>query len=272
MGCAHRAHRRRGTLRALHRPAVHPRGDVARGFRRTRTARHRRGASGADHGDGRPQHPHRRPAPADRRAGIAAAGRSAGGQLRPVRHRAFRRGRPPAGHRAHHRSRTGLHPAGHDHRLRRQPHLDARGAGRRGVRRGDVGGRNGLRQPVHHPVQAAEHAHHRGRDASAGRRSQGHHPLHHLPADRFGRHGLFHRIRRRSDPLPLDGGAHDRLQHEHRMRGAGRHDRPRPDHVRLPPRPRTRAAGPRPAGANFTAMPTRFSTRNTASTPPTSPR
>lgn len=29
---------------------------------------------------------------------------------------------------------------------------------------------------------------------------------------------------------------------------------------------------PRPAGANFTATPTRFSTRNTASTPPTSPR
>ena len=55
--------------------------------------------------------------------------------------------------------------------------------------------------------------------------------------------GLFHRVRRRSDPFALDGRAHDRLQHEHRVRGAGRHDRTRPDDVRLPARARTCAAG-----------------------------
>ena len=221
MGCAHRAHRRRRTLGALHRPPVHPRGDVARGFRRPGTARYRRGTPGTNHRHGRPQHPDRRPAPADRRGRIAAPGRGAGGQLRQIRHRTFRRGKPAPGHRAHHRPRTGIHTAGHDHRLRRQPHLDARGTGRRGIRRRHLGGRDGLRQPVHHPVQAAEHAHHGRRDTAPGRRSQGCRALHHLAAHRFGRHGLLHRIRRRSDPFALDGGAHDRLQHEHRVRCAG---------------------------------------------------
>ena len=111
---------------------------------------------------------------------VAAPGRGAGGQLRQIRHRTFRRGKPAPGHRAHHRPRTGIHTAGHDHRLRRQPHLDARGTGRRGIRRRHLRGRDGLRQPVHHPVQAAEHAHHGRRDTAPGRRSQGCRALHHL--------------------------------------------------------------------------------------------
>lgn len=114
-------------------------------------------------------------------------------------------GNPRQGIVAHHRPRTGIHTAGHDHRLRRQPHLDARGTGRRGIRRRHLGGRDGLRQPVHHPVQAAEHAHHGRRDTAPGRRSQGCRALHHLAAHRFGRHGLLHRVRRRSDPFALDG-------------------------------------------------------------------
>ena len=50
------------------------------------------------------------------------------------------------------------------------------------------------------------------------------------------------------------------------------------DDVRLPARARTRAAGSgvrpgrRPLARRFTAMPTPYSTRSTASTPPTSPR
>ena len=266
MGCAHRAHRRRGTLRALHRPAVHPRGDVARGFRRTRTARHRRGASGADHGDGRPQHPHRRPAPPHRRASVAASGRDAARQLRPLRHRALRHGRSAAGDRTHHRPRTGAHAAGHDDRLRRQPHLHARRAGGRRLRRGNLRSRNGTGQPVHPARQAARDAHHRRRHAALGHGGQGHYSPHHRAHHRFGRNRPFHRIRRRGDPLALDGGTHDGMQHEYRVRRPRRHDRPRPDDLRLPARTRTRGGG------NFTATPTHISTANTGSTPPRSRR
>ena len=122
------------------------------------------------------------------------------------------------------------------------------------------------------------HAHYGRRRAASGRRGQGCHPLHHLETHRFGRHGLFHRVRRQHDPFALDGGPHDGLQHEHRVRCARRHDRPRREDLRIPPGPRTRSAGSRlrprpwPAGGNFTAMPTRFSTGSTASTLPTSPR
>ena len=93
-----------------------------------------------------------------------------------------------------------------------------------------------------------------------------------------GRNRPFHRIRRRGDPLALDGGTHDGMQHEYRVRRPRRHDRPRPDDLRLPARTRTRAAGRgvrrrRSAVAgNFTAMPTHVSTANTGSTPPRSRR
>ena len=240
-------------MRALHRPAVHPRGDLSGCLRGARTPGHRRGAARADHGDGRPQHPHREPAPPDRGARVAASGRGAGGELREIRHRTLRRGEPSPGHRAYHRPGAGLHAAGHDDRLRRQPYLDPRGAGRRGLRRGYVGGRDGLCEPVHPSDQAAHDAHHGRRGAAAGRRGQGRDPLHHLADHRFGRHGLFHRVRREHDPLALDGGTHDGLQHEHRVRGARGHD-------------------PLRGGGNFTATRTPPSTRSTASMPPTSAR
>ena len=51
------------------------------------------------------------------------------------------------------------------------------------------------------------------------------------------------RVHRRGHPRPLDGRAHDRLQHEHRGRRAGRADRARRHHVRVPGRPAVRAAG-----------------------------
>ena len=181
----------------------------------------------------------------DRGAGVAAASRDAGRELRPPRYRALRRGTPQAGYRAHHRPGTGIHAAGHDHRLRRQPHFDPRGFGRRGVRRGNFGGRNGLRQPVYPADQTPYDAHYGRRRAASGRRGQGCHPLHHLEAHRFGRHGLFHRVCRQYDPFAFDGGPHDGLQHEYRVRRSGRHDRPRREDLRVPSGPRTRAAGSR---------------------------
>ena len=143
---------------------------------------------------------------------------------------------------------------------------------------GDVGGRNGLRQPVHHPVKPRSM-----RITVDGTLRPGVEAkdiilyiISRLTAS--GGTGYF---------IEFAGEAIRSLSMEGRMTvcnmsiecGArGRHDRPRPDHVRLPPRPRTRAAGRRfrpgrgPLARAFTATPTRFSTRNTASTPPTSPR
>ena len=51
--------------------------------------------------------------------------------------------------------------ADHNIRLRRQPHFDPRGAGCRGLRRGHLGGRDGLRQPVYPPDQTPVDAYHR---------------------------------------------------------------------------------------------------------------
>ena len=56
---------------------------------------------------------------------------------------------------------------------------------------------------------------------------QGHHPRRHRRNRHGGRHRLGHRIRRRSDPRPLHGRPHDRLQHDHRGRRPRRHDRAR---------------------------------------------
>ena len=106
-------------------------------------------------------------------------------------------------------------------------------------------GRNGLRQPVHPPDQTPHDAHYGRRRAASGRRGQGCHPLYHLETHRFGRHGPFHRVCRQHDPFALDGGPHDGLQHEHRVRRARRHDRPRREDLRIPPGPRTRSAGSR---------------------------
>ncbi len=50
------------------------------------------------------------------------------------------------------------------------------------------------------------------------------------------RHRLLHRIHRRVRPRAVDGRADDGLQHVDRSRGAGRHDRPGRDDLRLPPR------------------------------------
>ena len=54
--------------------------------------------------------------------------------------------------------------------------------------------------------------------------------------------GLRHRVPRQRHREALDGGPHDHLQHDHRGRGQGRHDRPRPDDLRLPPGPPARPA------------------------------
>ena len=64
----------------------------------------------------------------DRRAREPAAGRDARAQRRRFRRALLPRARRAPGHRPHHRPRAGAEPARLHHRLRRQPHLDARRA------------------------------------------------------------------------------------------------------------------------------------------------
>ena len=116
------------------------------------------------------------------------------------RHRVLPRARPPPGHRACGRPRAGLHAARHDHRLRRQPHLDARRLRRAGARHRHERGRACARHPDADPVQGQEHAGARRRQAARRRHRQGHHPRHHRRDRHRRRHRPCHRICRRGDP------------------------------------------------------------------------
>jgi hypothetical protein len=74
------------------------------------------------------------------------------------RRRVLQRARQAPGHRPHRRPRAGLHPAGHDHRLRRQPHLDAWRVRRAGARHRHLRGRACARHPDADPEEGQEHA------------------------------------------------------------------------------------------------------------------
>ena len=81
-------------------------------------------------------------------------------------------------------------------------------------------------------------------DAQARRHREGHHPRRHREDRHQRRAGLRARVPRQRDPLPLDGGADDDLQHVDRGRRPRRHGRARRDHVRVPRGPPARAEGP----------------------------
>ena len=95
-----------------------------------------------------------------RRPGKRDPGRDAGRERPRFRRRVLRRARPPPGHRPHHRPGAGLHPARHDHRLRRQPHLDARRLRRARPRHRHLRGRARARHPDADPEEGQEHAGH----------------------------------------------------------------------------------------------------------------
>ncbi len=159
MGRPHGENRRGRAVCALHRPPIHPRGDLAGGFRGVGQTRDRGRTSRAGDGHRRPQHTNGGSAPADSRGAEPPSGGNFSRQLCRSRYRAFRHGSSAAGNCAYHRSGAGFHPARHDNNLRRQPHLDAWGSRRRCLRSGHLGGRNGACKPMYHPVQAPGHAH-----------------------------------------------------------------------------------------------------------------
>ncbi len=74
--------------------------------------------------------------------------------------------------------------------------------------------------------------------AFAGRNGQGRDPLAYRPDHDRRRHGLRDRIHRQRHPQSENVGTTDGLQYVDRGRRSGRHDRARPDDLRLSPRPR----------------------------------
>ncbi len=76
-----------------------------------------------------------------------------------------------------------------------------------------------------------------------GRDREGHHPRRHREDRHRRRSGLRARIPRQRDPRPLDGGAHDDLQHVDRGRRPRGHGRPRRDDVRVREGQAARSAG-----------------------------
>ena len=159
---------------------------------------------------------------AQSRSGKRRADRGAGAERQGFRHRVFRRVRQAPGHRPHHRPRAGLHAARHHHRVRRQPHRDARRLRRARLRHRHLRSRARAGDADADPEEVEEHARGGRRQAAARRHRQGHHPRHHRRDRHRRRHRLCARICRRGDPRAVDGRAHDRLQHVGRRRRQGR--------------------------------------------------
>jgi hypothetical protein len=100
----------------------------------------------------------RRPGARHQERGKPHPGRGTGLERSRFRRRVFQRERQAPGHRPHRRPGAGLHPARHDHRLRRQPHLDAWRFRRAGARHRHLGGRACARHPDADPEKSQEHA------------------------------------------------------------------------------------------------------------------
>ena len=154
-------------------------------------------------------------------------------------------GSRPAGHRPRHRAGARPDAAGHDHRLRRLAHRHPRRVRRARVRHRHERGRDGPRDPD----ACSSASRRRTRSAStAGSRPGVSAKDIILAADRADRRRRRHGPRLRVHAAtairaPVDGRAHDDLQHVHRGRRARRPDRARRHHLRVRPRPPPRAAG-----------------------------
>ena len=119
---------------------------------------------------------HRGPHRPDARRRAALRGRHGRGddgrtraELPRVRHPAVGPVRCAAGHRARDRPGTRADAAGHDHRLRRQPHVHARGVRGRRLRHRHLAGARRARVAVSRARAAEGAAHQRQRRAPAGR-------------------------------------------------------------------------------------------------------
>ena len=173
------------------------------------------------------------PGPIDGPDGEGAA-RSPAGELRRVRDRAVRDGVGPRGHRPRDRPRARAHAAREDDRLRRQPHVDPRGARRACIRHRHVRGRARARDADARAAAAQDDAARVRRDASARADREGHDPRRHRPGRCRRRRRIRRRVRRRGRRGALDGAAPDDLQHVDRVGCPGRARGARRDDLRLP--------------------------------------
>ena len=130
------------TARApLHRPSSRARGDQPAGLRGPAAGRPQGAPARGDAGRRRPQHATDVTATSGIATGKPHPGRDAGAERARIRRALLRHGRHAPGHRPYHRAGAGRDAAGHDHRLRRQPHRDARRVRRAGLRHRHLRGR-----------------------------------------------------------------------------------------------------------------------------------
>ena len=188
----------RGHLPALYRPSPDPRGDDAAGLRGAEARRAQGAPARRDVRGRRPQHPDQQPRGRHRRAGIAAAGRDARAQRRRVRRALFPDRQPRPGHRPHHRPGAGPVAARHDDRLRRQPHRDARRAGRARLRHRHLRGRARAGDADADPGACQEHAGRGQRHARRRGQPEGRDPRDHRQDRHRRRHRPCHRICRQT--------------------------------------------------------------------------
>jgi 3-isopropylmalate/(R)-2-methylmalate dehydratase large subunit len=138
----------------------------------------------------------------------------------------FPMGTREPGHRPRHRTRTRRDPAGHDDRLRRQPHLDPRRLRRAGVRDRHERSRTRARDPDPRPAKGRNDVRHVEGSVGPGVSAK---DIALAIISRLGTGGgAGHVIEYRGDAIrgALDGGSDDRVQHEHRGRGARRDSSP----------------------------------------------
>ena len=174
-----------------------------------------------------------------KRPDLATPARGARRELRGVRHhRLPSRSREP-GHRPRHRTRTRRDPAGHDHRVRRLAHLHPRRLRGAGLRHRHERGRARAGHPDPPPAEGQDHVGHRRGRGPGRRHGQGHRARHRRSTSAPAAAPATC-IEYRGDAItrPLDGGSHDRLQHEHRGRRARGPRRRRRHDDRLPARRR----------------------------------
>ena len=229
---------------ALYRPAPDPRGHDAPGVRRPAGQRPPRAPPGPHARRRRPQHADRRPVARHGRRQGSRGARTAGDarpQCEGARHPVLPDGRHQERHRPRRRPRTGPHAAGPHHRLRRQPHVDARRVRRPRPRHRHQRSRARAGDADAARAQDEEHGRPRRRRIPPRRRRQG--PR--AAPDRHHRHQWrrrpCHRIHGLGHPLDVDGRPHDAVQPLDRRRRARRARRAGRDDIRLHEGPSRRA-------------------------------
>ena len=190
---------RRHAGHAVRRSAPDPRSDLAAGLHRTAPARLAGASSGTRAGDLGSFH-------ADHAGRCTWASTSTPRRKRPNRSSTLESNcaefgialawleQRAARHRARDRAGTGRHPARHDHRLRRQPHLDARRVRRAGLRHRHHRSRPRAGHAMPAAAQAEEFLDHGRWPPAAGRQRQGPGPAHHRQNRRQRRHRPCARI------------------------------------------------------------------------------